>query len=75
MIKPGLHIVSSESAVGSLRVGLERLKVVTGLPESSSIGPLWKLDEEAGQRVQNEWLYEYINYEQMINTSGVIIKK
>lgn len=56
-------------------MGLERLKVVTGLPESSSIGPLWKLDEEAGQRVQNEWLYEYINYEQMINTSGVIIKK
>ncbi|WP_051428417.1 DUF1835 domain-containing protein [Bacillus sp. J33] len=59
-----VHIVSSESAAGSLRVGLERPKVVIGFPDSFSIGPLWKLDEKAGQRFRNEWLYEHINYEQ-----------
>ena len=35
-----------------------------GFPDSFSIGPLWKLDEKAGQRFRNEWLYEHINYEQ-----------
>ena len=59
-----VHIVSSESAAGSLRVGLERPKVVIGFPDSFSIGPLWKLDEKVGQRFRNEWLYEHINYEQ-----------
>lgn len=59
-----VHIVSSESAAGSLRVGLERPKVVIGFPDSFSIGPLWNLDKKSGQRFRNEWLYEYINYEQ-----------
>ena len=59
-----VHIVSSESAAGSLRVGLERPKIVIGFPDSFSIGPLWKLDKKAGQSVRNEWLYEHINYEQ-----------
>lgn len=59
-----VHIVSSEFAAGSLRVGLERPKVVIGFPDSFSIGPLWKLDEKAGQMVRNEWLYEHINDEQ-----------
>jgi hypothetical protein len=59
-----VHIISSESVAGSLRVGLERPKVVIGFPDSFSIGPLWKLDEKAGQRFRNEWLYEHINDEQ-----------
>ncbi|KQL18445.1 hypothetical protein AN957_07580 [Cytobacillus solani] len=59
-----VHIVSSESAAGSLRVGLERPKVVIGFPDSFSIGPLWKLVEKAGQTFRNQWLYEHINYEQ-----------
>ncbi|WP_179301868.1 DUF1835 domain-containing protein [Neobacillus jeddahensis] len=59
-----VHIVSSESAAGSLRVGLERPKLVIGFPDSFSIGPLWRLDEEAGQRFRKEWLYEHINDEQ-----------
>ncbi len=59
-----VHIVSSESAAGSLRVGLERPKVVIGLPDSFSIGPLWKLNDREGQTFRNEWLYEHINYEQ-----------
>ncbi|MGN7479862.1 DUF1835 domain-containing protein [Solibacillus silvestris] len=59
-----VHIVSSESAAGSLRVGLERPKIVIGFPDSFSIGPLWKLDEKVGQTFRNEWIYENINYEQ-----------
>lgn len=59
-----VHIVSSESAAGSLRVGLEIPKHVIGLPDSLSIGPLWKLDDNVGQTFRNEWIYENINYEQ-----------
>lgn len=59
-----VHIVSSESAAGSLRVGLERPKVVIGFPDSFSIGPLCKLHEKAGQTFRNKWIYEHINYEQ-----------
>ncbi|WP_456278743.1 DUF1835 domain-containing protein [Bacillus sp. AK128] len=59
-----VHIVASESAAGTLRVGLEIPKQVIGLPDSLSIGPLWKLDENVGQTFRNEWIYEHINYEQ-----------
>ncbi len=63
-ISSAIHIVSSDSAAGSLRVGIERPKIVIGLPDSLSIGPLWKLDEELGQTYRNQWLYEHINDEQ-----------
>lgn len=59
-----VHIVTSESAAGSLKVGLERPRTVIGFPDSFSIGPLWKLDEKTGQSNRNEWLYENINFEQ-----------
>lgn len=57
-----VHLVTSESAAGSLRVGLEGPKTVFGFPDSFSIGPLWKLDEKAGRNFRKEWLYENINY-------------
>jgi hypothetical protein len=59
-----IHIVSPEFAAGSLRVGLERPKVVIGFPDFFGIGPLWNLEEKMGQAFRNEWLYENINYEQ-----------
>ncbi|WP_431026834.1 DUF1835 domain-containing protein [Lysinibacillus sp. LZ02] len=59
-----MHIVMSESAAGALRVGLTRPKTVIGFPDSFSIGPLWKFDEQVGQNFRNEWLYDNINYEQ-----------
>ncbi|UFU00146.1 DUF1835 domain-containing protein [Radiobacillus kanasensis] len=59
-----VHIVSSESAAGSLKVGLKKSNIVIGFPDSLSIGPLWKLNEKVGQTFRNEWLYEHINYEQ-----------
>ncbi|MFF2755846.1 DUF1835 domain-containing protein [Psychrobacillus sp. NPDC058041] len=59
-----VHIVTSESAAGSLRVGVERPKTVIGFPDSFSIGPLWKLDEKIGQSFRQEWLFENINFEQ-----------
>lgn len=59
-----VHIVNTESAAGSIRVGLERPKTVIGFPDSFSIGPLWKIDEKIGQTYRSEWLYENINSEQ-----------
>lgn len=56
-----VHITSSESAAGSLRVGLEKPNTVIGFPDSFSIGPLWKLDEKVGQSFRKEWLFENIN--------------
>ena len=57
-----LHLVTSESAAGSLRVGLEGPKTVIGFPDTFSIGPLWKLVEEVGRGFRKEWLIENINY-------------
>ncbi|ALC84134.1 hypothetical protein AM592_06810 [Bacillus gobiensis] len=57
-----VHIVNSESAAGSLRVGLERPKTVIGFPDSFSVGPLWKLDEKIGQSNRTEWLFGNINF-------------
>lgn len=58
-----VHIVTSESAAGSLRFGLKKPNTVIGFSDSFSIGPLWKLDEKAGQSFRTEWLAENINYE------------
>ena len=59
-----VHIVSSESAAGAVRVALAPPKHVIGFPDAFSIGPLWKLDETIGQTKRNEWLVEHINDEQ-----------
>lgn len=59
-----IHLVMSESAAGSLRVGLTRPKTVIGIPDSFDIGPLWQLDKKTGQTLRDEWLYEHINDEQ-----------
>lgn len=56
-----IHLVCTESAAGSLKVGLPRPKEVIGFPDFFSIGPLWKLHEKMGQANRNEWLYENIN--------------
>lgn len=58
-----VHIVTSESVAGSLRVGLDGPKTVIGFPDTFSIGPLWKLDEKTGRSLRNEWLFENINFE------------
>lgn len=59
-----VHIVTSESAAGSLRVGLERPKTVIGFPDAFSIGPLWQLPEKAGLDFRMEWLFDNINFAQ-----------
>ncbi|MFJ8512156.1 DUF1835 domain-containing protein [Lysinibacillus xylanilyticus] len=56
-----VHIVSSESAAGSVRVALAPPKHVIGFPDCFSIGPLWKLEKKRGQDFRNEWLFENIN--------------
>ncbi|MFJ8064590.1 DUF1835 domain-containing protein [Psychrobacillus sp. NPDC096426] len=61
-----VHIVSSESAAGSIRVVLERPKIVIGFPDFLSIGPLGKLDEKIGQNYRKDWLIENINFEQEV---------
>lgn len=59
-----VHIVTSESAAGSLRAGLDRPKTVIGFPDAFSIGPLWKVPEKEGLDLRSEWLYDNINSEQ-----------
>lgn len=61
-----IHIVSSESAAGSLRAGLEWPRTVIGFPDFLSIGPLGNLDETIDRSYRNEWLMENINFEQEI---------
>lgn len=56
-----VHIVSSESAAGSVRVALAPPKHVIGFPDCFSIGPLWSLEEKRGQAFRNDWLFENIN--------------
>ena len=58
-----VHIVTSESAAGSLRASLPRPKTVIGFPDSFSVGPLWRLNEKVGQDNRKEWLFDHINYE------------
>lgn len=60
----GVHIVSSESAAGSVRGGLESPKLVIGFTENLAIGPLWNLDQVDGQAYRKEWLFDHINSEQ-----------
>lgn len=59
-----VHLVSSASTAGALRVGLDRPKTVIGFHDFFSIGPLLKLDQKGGQDVRFEWLNENINVEQ-----------
>lgn len=61
LLTQAVHIVSSESAVGSVRVALAPPKHMIGLPDCLSIGPLWKLEEKRGQAFRNDWLFENIN--------------
>jgi hypothetical protein len=57
-----VHIVTPEYSAGTLRVGLERPKQVIGFPDFFSMGPLWRLDENSGQALRAEWLFENINF-------------
>lgn len=56
-----VHIITSESTAGSLRVAIHGPKNVIGFPDAFSIGPLWKLDEKTGQDARKEWLFANIN--------------
>ncbi|MCA1322385.1 DUF1835 domain-containing protein [Bacillus tianshenii] len=56
-----VHIVSGDSAAGSLRFGLEREHKVIGFQEFFAMGPLWKLEEKKGRKERYEWLRDHIN--------------
>ncbi|WP_413303583.1 DUF1835 domain-containing protein [Bacillus sp. 1P10SD] len=59
-----VHLVSSDSTAGALKVGLDQPKTVIAFKDLFSIGPLWKLDEKVGQDDRHNWLNENINLEQ-----------
>ncbi|TKC18938.1 DUF1835 domain-containing protein [Robertmurraya kyonggiensis] len=59
-----VHVVSTESAAGSLRFGLPRPRMVIGYPDSLANGPILNLHTEVGLSYRIEWLYENINSEQ-----------
>ncbi|MBB2480824.1 DUF1835 domain-containing protein [Bacillus sp. APMAM] len=56
------HLISSESAAGSLRVGLERPKTVIGFPGFANIGPILNLEGNTGRTNRYEWFLENINF-------------
>ncbi|MFE8694734.1 DUF1835 domain-containing protein [Cytobacillus sp. FJAT-53684] len=58
-----VHIVSAESAAGTIRYSLKHPKKVLGFSDLFSYGPVWKLDKEEGQAFRNEWLFDHINME------------
>ena len=63
-----IHIVFGDSSGGALRValrdlGLERKEKVIGFFDMFSIGPIWKLQDEAGRTYRYEWLRNHINLE------------
>ncbi|MCM3356829.1 DUF1835 domain-containing protein [Psychrobacillus sp. MER TA 171] len=62
--KGPIHLVSSESAAGSLKVGLPKPHTVIAIPDNFTFGPLGKLDKETEQKIREEWLFDYINDEQ-----------
>ncbi|WML57720.1 DUF1835 domain-containing protein [Neobacillus sp. PS2-9] len=59
-----VHLVSSASTAGALKVGLERPKTVIPFQDYFSIGPVWKLDKKSGQAYRHEWMNDNINLEQ-----------
>jgi hypothetical protein len=58
-----IHIVSTESAAGTIRYSLDRPRKVLAFSDFFSYGPLWKLEMEEGQAYRNEWLFDNINLE------------
>ncbi len=62
--KGPIHLVSSESAAGSLKVGLPKPHTVIAIPDNLTYGPLGKLVERAEQKIREEWLFDHINDEQ-----------
>lgn len=58
-----VHMVSTESAAGSLRIGLLRPRMVIGFPDSLAIGPIQGLHTEVGLSDRLEWLHDNINFE------------
>ncbi|MEK4522491.1 DUF1835 domain-containing protein [Psychrobacillus sp. FSL W7-1493] len=62
--KGPIHLVSSESAAGSLKVGLPKPHTVIAIPDNLTFGPLGKLDKKTEQKIREEWLFNHINDEQ-----------
>lgn len=58
-----IHIVSTESAAGTIRYSIDRPRKVLTFSEFFSFGPLWMLEREEGQAYRNEWLFDNINME------------
>ncbi|MFD1737867.1 DUF1835 domain-containing protein [Bacillus salitolerans] len=57
-----VHIVSSESIAGGLRVGLSSKHKVIGFPDFFTIGPIWDLHKEEGFQNRYQWLKDHINF-------------
>ncbi|ACV61448.1 Domain of unknown function DUF1835 [Desulfofarcimen acetoxidans DSM 771] len=64
-----IHIVFGNSSGGALKVALRDLdlerkeKVIVFFDDIFSIGPIWKLQDEAGRTYRYEWLRNHINLE------------
>jgi len=63
-----VHIVFGDAFAGSLKhvirqLGIENTNKMVSFRDQFSIGPLWRLHEEAGRAHRVEWLRDHINNE------------
>ncbi|MCP3742899.1 DUF1835 domain-containing protein [Paenibacillus sp. A3M_27_13] len=84
-----VHLLFSQSAAGSMKVGLSgaglRLEsIVLSFNDQFSIGPLWRLETSEGQENRHSWLAErmmhyeffhYANWEQRIEQMMVTLSE
>lgn len=55
-----VHLVSGESAAGSVRVAFGRKDKVIGLPDHLAAGPIWQFHQEKGRQHRYEWLINHM---------------
>ncbi|ENQ3105190.1 DUF1835 domain-containing protein [Bacillus cereus] len=79
-----VHIIFGQSAAGSLKHALKKEKIqeehVLCFSDTLSVGPLFHLDEEAGQVARQQWLQENMpiegyNYEEYLPEMKATLEK
>ena len=79
-----VHIIFGQSAAGTLKYALKKAKIqeehVLCFSDTFSVGPLFHLDEEAGQVARQQWLHgnlpiEGYNYEEYLSEMKAALEK
>ncbi|HDX9577319.1 TPA: DUF1835 domain-containing protein [Bacillus pseudomycoides] len=79
-----VHIIFGQSAAGSLKYALKKANIqdehVLVVSDNFSVGPLFYLDEEAGQVARKQWLQEKLpiegySYEEYFSEINAVLEK